>query len=187
MREITISLGASTNQPIYSQDGVRYLQRPPDHKIGDPISRDDWGSGEPLFLQFKVKDTGRGMSEDEMKVLFQRFSQASHRTHTEYGGSGLGLFIARLLTQLQGGDIGVASAPQKGSTFAFYIKVRRATPSADSVVVSADTILGDSRDGIQPVTPRDCSELAVFVVEDNLVNQKVLGRQLRQVGFTVCR
>ncbi|KAJ8605667.1 hypothetical protein MRB53_041384 [Persea americana] len=76
----------------------------------------DWGTGETIYLQFAVRDTGRGLTEDEKKVLFQRFSQASPRTHVTYGvsltfvhldirltlqGSGLGLFISRELSELQ--------------------------------------------------------------------------------------
>jgi len=58
----------------------------------------EWGNGEPIFLHFSVKDTGRGLDEDEIKRLFGRFQQASPKTHIKYGGSGLGLFISRELT-----------------------------------------------------------------------------------------
>ena len=74
---------------------------------------------ETLFLTFAVADTGRGLSEQEKSTLFGRFTQASPRTHINYGGSGLGLFISRRLTELQGGAIGLASEPKKGSTFTF--------------------------------------------------------------------
>ena len=192
VRNITISLGASIMEPIQSSYGIQYLQRTVENKMVDPTSRQDWGSGEPLFLHFQVKDTGRGMTTEEMKLLFKRFSQTSHRTHTQYGGSGLGLFIARLLTQLQGGDIGVASTPEHGSTFAFYIKVRRVIPPVDPITVptilpttNLAAALEAKKNGAHPTVARNCSEFAVLVVEDNLVNQKVLGRQLRNVGFTV--
>jgi signal transduction histidine kinase len=75
----------------------------------------DWGTGQQVYLYFSVKDTGRGLSEDEKTRLFHRFSQASPRTHVQYGGSGLGLFISRELTELQGGEIGVASTEGAGS------------------------------------------------------------------------
>ncbi|SPO02214.1 related to sensory transduction histidine kinase, partial [Cephalotrichum gorgonifer] len=94
----------------------------------DPdITKDEeWGEGEEINLHFSVQDTGPGLTPDEIKVLFQRFSQASPRTHVQYGGSGLGLFVSRMLTELQGGQIGVMSQKGVGSTFTFYIKSRRA-------------------------------------------------------------
>ena len=75
----------------------------------------DWGKGEQVFIYFAVQDTGRGLSKEEKKLLFHRFSQANPRTHVQYGGSGLGLFISRELTELQGGEIGVESEAGKGS------------------------------------------------------------------------
>lgn len=68
------------------------------------------------------------MAEDELKLLFQRFQQASPKTYKQYGGSGLGLFISRELSELQGGQIGVYSEAGKGSTFSFYVKARRCVP-----------------------------------------------------------
>jgi CheY-like chemotaxis protein len=74
---------------------------------------------------FAVQDTGKGLTDDEKKLLFMRFSQASPKTHVMYGGSGLGLFISRELVELQGGEIGVSSQAGKGSTFAFYVRARK--------------------------------------------------------------
>lgn len=91
----------------------------------------EWGNGEVVYLSFAVQDTGRGLTLDEKKILFRRFSQAP-KTHVNYGGSGLGLFISRELVELQGGQIGVASAGKhKGSDFSFYIKTRRVSKVAD--------------------------------------------------------
>jgi signal transduction histidine kinase len=105
-------------------------------KRTDQTFGSDWGEGEEIYIEFAVQDTGRGLSPEELKVLFQRFQQASPRTHVQYGGendsgicdcslclllstgSGLGLFISRELTELQGGEIGVSSESGKGSTFA---------------------------------------------------------------------
>jgi signal transduction histidine kinase len=81
-KEISITMGASKECPSQSSDGVQYLHQSTDQEFADPTSRAEWGLGEPMYLHFQFTDTGRGMSQEEMKVLFQRFSQASTRTHT---------------------------------------------------------------------------------------------------------
>lgn len=73
------------------------------------------------------------MTPEEMKKLFKRFSQANSRTHIDYGGSGIGLYICHKLVERQGGGVGVASSLGEGSAFGFYIETRRAKePSTGS-------------------------------------------------------
>ena len=147
-----------------------------------------------------MQDTGRGLSAEEKKLLFLRFSQASPRTHVQYGGSGLGLFISRELTELQGGEIGVASEAGKGSTFAFFIRARKTTAPTKSVdkalgMTGRQTLAarsgshlndtssspGSSSAGVSNAKKHE-GGLKVLIVEDNLVNQKVLQKQLRNMG-----
>lgn len=109
-------------------------------------------------------------------MLFKRFSQASPRTHIQYGGSGLGLFVSRELTELQGGEIGVQSEPGQGSTFAFYIKAKRTSEPSGTAL--ADLSLKRSRTNDRP----SISDLSVLIVEDNLINQAILAKQLKQQG-----
>lgn len=129
-RTITVTVAASTQKPSQMENRlVDYF--PTRSKRVDMTQGPDWGTGDEVYIHFAVQDTGRGLTEEEKKVLFLRFSQASPRTHVQYGGSGLGLFISRELTELQGGEIGVASEAGKGSTFAFYVKARRTSPPKD--------------------------------------------------------
>jgi hypothetical protein len=133
-RTIKVVLSASRERPsLRSRPTVNYF--PMRAKRVDQTCGPDWGDGEEIFLEFAVQDTGRGLTPDEKKLLFQRFSQASPRTHVQYGGSGLGLFISRELTELQGGEIGVSSEAGKGSTFAFYVKCRRSIEPKDTLEV----------------------------------------------------
>lgn len=212
-KRITVVLGASISPPstgASAPSSVSFI--PPRTSRTDMLSAPEWGTGDILHLQIDVCDTGKGMTGDEMKQLFQRFGQASAKTYSQYGGSGLELFISRELTELQGGQIGVDSAPGKGSTFAFYIKARRHVPEA-----SEEKVLGDPSDdqgtaqvksgalahasvsyvdaamagfewndiGSSKDLPKLPSDLHVLIVEDNVLNQKVVAQGLRRAGCTV--
>lgn len=121
-RNVTITISASTERPTDSSCSVQFIP---------PLQREESQTPLPsrqkdhVYLIVEVKDTGQGLTEEEMKSLFQRFKQASARTHVKYGGSGLGLFISRKLCEMHNGAIGVASLPGVGSTFAFYVEASR--------------------------------------------------------------
>ncbi|KAK3682029.1 hypothetical protein LTR37_020655 [Vermiconidia calcicola] len=78
---------------------------------------------ETIFGELKWMESSE---EQQLDRLFKRFSQANSRTHISYGGSGLGLYICRQLAEKLGGGVGVASRPDEGSVFGFYIETRRA-------------------------------------------------------------
>jgi signal transduction histidine kinase/AmiR/NasT family two-component response regulator len=205
IRKISITASVSLKPPSSNSDMV-YLERTNSRKQN--TQENEWGDGEIVYLNVKVQDSGRGLDEHEQSLLFQRFSQASPRTHVQYGGSGLGLFISRELTELQGGQIGLSSVAGEGSTFAFYILARRCNAPD---VPSATIIKPETRDGNQshplprshspapqpsvnhrshtPNGPRKSltmtSPIHVLIVEDNIINQKVLMKQLLHVGCVV--
>jgi len=173
---------------------------PPDANL-----KADWSIGDTVNVHFSVQDSGRGLSEEEQRNLFARFSQASPRTHINYGGSGLGLFISKRLCQMHGGQIGLSSEEGGGSTFSFYIKARRTTADSkarDNTVAvfpedlgyrpSTGSGVGESRTSSQsPLPPQNAmsdatlQSLNILIVEDNIVNQKVLAKQLRNLGHVV--
>lgn len=198
-RVITVRLGASLERP--SKDSSSYVSYFPTRaKRKDLTKGADWGKGQKVFIHFAVQDTGRGLSEEETKLLFLRFSQTSPRTHVQYGGSGLGLFISRELVELQGGEIGVSSKAGEGSTFAFYVKAKRSTTSVDPQNQLSPTPLSRAPAAKQTMVsgPRPSptkssvsqthipkQSFKVIIVEDNLVNQRVLQKQLRNLGCVV--
>ncbi|KAG9597886.1 histidine kinase, partial [Aureobasidium melanogenum] len=214
-REITVHLDASSTRPKVGMYGAPYVpfrvNRPEHHFTAE------WGIGEEIFVSISVQDSGKGMNEEELKLLFNRFSQASPKTYKQYGGSGLGLFISRELTDLQDGQIGVHSEPDKGSTFSFYIKARRAIdddetvaegklvtptlntpviytrdPASNSLETTVDKVQHDKTQHVirkMSAMSHDLTEeqphLHVLVVEDNVINQRVMAQQLRRLGCTV--
>ena len=186
-REIKMGLGAAREAPSHSTHGVRYLSLPSELKKGveDHTGDSEWGEGEILYLRIEVIDSGKGMTTDEMERLFQKFTQTSPRTHTKYGGTGLGLFIARLLIGLQGGEVGASSTPDVGSIFAFYVKCRRSSGPIGANKAQHSSIQSPISETATPFPARSCSNFSILIVEDNLVNQKVLSRQLKRLGFTI--
>lgn len=76
---------------------------------------------ENTFIEFSVKDTGIGISQNKLEYIFERFRQVESHTTREYGGVGLGLSIAKKLVELQGGTLSVKSELKKGSVFSFCI------------------------------------------------------------------
>jgi CheY-like chemotaxis protein len=126
------------------------------------------GNSPDHMIRFAVSDTGIGLTEEQLKKLFQAFTQADSSTTRRYGGSGLGLTICQRLVELMGGKIRVESQIGRGSEFIFIIPMRRAEHSHVPGVVGTDAT------GERP--------LRILVAEDNLVNQKMILRMLQKLG-----
>lgn len=164
MRKVTVTISASKSRPTDSSCSVQFIPRLNGAEFQQPPNT---RSEDPIYLTFEVKDTGQGLTEEEMKTLFQRFKQASARTHVKYGGSGLGLFISRRLCEMHNGAIGVASLPGVGSTFAFYVETYQ--PSKNALLEAKATARTALQVHSLPITKR-AESLQIGSVEVPLSN-----------------
>jgi two-component system sensor histidine kinase/response regulator len=122
-----------------------------------------------VTLQFSVRDTGIGLTEEQKGKLFQAFSQADSSTTRKYGGTGLGLTISRRLVEMMGGTIWVESEPGKGSEFFFTAAFGLARKVA--------------RKRLEPAL--DLRDMRVLVVEDNASSREILQTLLESMTFEV--
>ncbi|KAJ5337461.1 uncharacterized protein N7506_005483 [Penicillium brevicompactum] len=132
-RIVRVSMGASVGRPSSYPPNVVFFDSDEAALRLDATNTKDWGEGQAVYIMIAVHDTGIGISDEAQRRLFQRFSQATPRTESKYGGSGLGLNVSRKLCHLHGGEIGVSSKEGQGSTFGFFFKVRRSFEARDDV------------------------------------------------------
>ncbi len=127
------------------------------------------GLDNQLFLKFQIIDTGIGISKENIKKMFQEFTQADSSTTRKHGGTGLGLTISKKLTELMGGEVGLTSEVGVGSTFSFTIKTSVGKKPKEDLKTKSKLTL-----------PKN---LKILLVEDNLINQKVSSIMIKQIGF----
>ncbi|KAF5866579.1 hypothetical protein ETB97_011464 [Aspergillus alliaceus] len=258
-KKISVYMGASKERPTSYPPNVVFFDSDKAALELNATNRPEWGKGEVAYLLVAVKDTGIGISDEAQKRLFERFNQATPRTQTVYGGSGLGLNVSRRLCHLHGGEIGVNSKEGHGSTFGFFFTVRRSAEVSETepprrereeidelcrqVQAISNEVTEGSREIANPsipsspeVThvkevapnaskghgwrhtariaydaghtdvlrhspsiaesteersrstqrqPKEDSEQRILVVEDNVINQRIVARKLESLGFQV--
>ena len=126
--------------------------------------QDEW-----VMLQFAVRDTGVGLTQEQKGKLFQAFSQADMSTTRKYGGTGLGLTISKRLVKMMGGEIWVESEAGKGSEFIFTAKFGLARKF--------------SRRRLEPSV--DLRGMRVLVIDDNASSREILQSLLETMSFEV--
>jgi len=155
LSQILLNLG--TNAVKFTDRGeVRLILRA--HDSAEGMAR----------VEFTMRDTGIGMSSEDLGRLFTPFTQiAEARRHR--GGTGLGLVITQRLVNLMGGEIEVTSEPGKGSSFTFTLEL----PVTEIVAKPTTARVPQLQGG-----------LSVLVAEDNAVNQVVIEAMLKQLGHS---
>jgi len=124
-----------------------------------------------LTLKFSVEDSGIGIPEDKIEQIFEPFCQGDGSSTRKYGGTGLGLFICRRLTNMMGGEMWVESKVNEGSTFHFTaqfgkvlsLKPAKETNKKESILIG----------------------LNILLVEDNKMNQKLIVKMLSKLGCKI--
>jgi signal transduction histidine kinase/CheY-like chemotaxis protein/HPt (histidine-containing phosphotransfer) domain-containing protein len=124
-----------------------------------------------------VTDTGPGIPSDKLATIFEKFTQADGSITRKYGGTGLGLAITRRLVEIHGGEVNVESQLGKGSTFRVSLPCEIAPAPLSNAQPAQKEIRGE--------TLRPSPTARLLLVEDNLVNQKVVLAILRKKGYHI--
>src|SRR6266852_5013294 len=123
--------------------------------------------GDGAAVQFRVRDTGIGIPEEQLGTIFQEFTQADASMTRRYGGTGLGLAISRRLVALMGGELAVTSEVGSGSEFSFTLRLPL---EAAQAAARATVSLGGRR---------------LLVVDDNETNRRIVRDMLGAEGMAV--
>lgn len=119
-------------------------------------------SDKNVRLHFEVRDTGIGMSQEQLNNIFQAFSQADTSITRKFGGTGLGLIISKNIVDKMGGELGVESTYGEGSNFFFTL----------------DFAIGNGKADIKEAVPDSIKDLRIMVVDDNETTLEVINNCL---------
>jgi CheY-like chemotaxis protein len=156
LNQILVNLG--NNAVKFTEQGEIVLMARIKSKSDDKIS-----------LEFSMRDSGIGMTDDQQAKLFQSFSQADSSITRKFGGTGLGLTISKRLVNMMGGDIRVESKSGKGTTFCF----------------TANFGLGKETEKKHYVPSQDLRGLKVLVVDDSATSRGIIENILKSFSFDI--
>jgi PAS domain S-box-containing protein len=181
---INFELKARTKLPdIIVSDPTR-IRQVLTNIVGNAIKFTEWGSVHLYIsysndmIEFEVEDSGRGITEEQTKNLFQPFSQADVSTTRKFGGTGLGLVLTRRLSEAMGGNFALKkSEPGKGSLFSATIRVQLVK------VTQMVQALGFASEAIRSISPQAQLQGAkILLVEDSPDNQALFSIFLSRAG-----
>jgi CheY-like chemotaxis protein/two-component sensor histidine kinase len=123
-------------------------------------------------IEFSVKDSGIGISKDNVDQIFEQFTQADVKTTRKYGGTGLGLTISQKLVRLMGGELKVESKYNQGSRFYFEVTLPVHYSQKKLKINEVEKIIDDKK----------LNGIKVLIAEDNPINMKIASRFLDKWG-----
>lgn len=127
-----------------------------------------------VTIEFAISDSGIGLAEDTIPIIFENFQQATSSTARLFGGTGLGLAIVKQLVEKQGGTISVKSKLNEGSTFSFILNFQKIEPEFKLAIESETAQLESNK---------EIKNIKVLVVEDVELNQMLIKIILKGFGF----
>jgi PAS domain S-box-containing protein len=140
-------------------------------KVFTEIKRQD---EKTVTFHFEIKDSGIGMTEEQIKRIFEPFMQAETGTTRKYGGTGLGLAISKNFIEIMGGRLAVESAPGIGSKFSFDL-------TFETIDISGYEEMG--RKAVLNGIEKPLFNGEILLCEDNVMNQQVICEHLARVGL----
>lgn len=156
-------------------NGVKFT----DHGGVTVTARCAVGETERMTIRFTVTDTGIGIEPDVQAMIFDKFRQADGSITRRFGGTGLGLTIAKRLVELMGGTIGVDSVPGHGSSFWYVLELPLAAPEEAETPSRPPVAIRLSR------SSRSRPGARILLVEDNAVNRFLVDSLLSKAGYKV--
>lgn len=124
--------------------------------------------GQNINIEFSVSDTGIGIAEDKIGIIFESFSQVDSKKNKKFAGTGLGLAIVKQLVEKQGGKISVSSKPGRGSVFTFNLWFGKGIKQPEG-----------KETNLQQTVP-NIHSTNVLIVDDNKINQQVAALTLKK-------
>jgi len=138
-------------------------------------------------LRFSVKDDGIGISEEKQKKIFESFEQEDTSTSRKYGGIGLGLSISKKLVELMGGEIGLTSEKNVGTTFYFTLNVEipkgLAKQETPTNIIEAEVTELEAATAATG-TFAEQYPMRILVAEDNPFNKMFIDKLFEKFGYT---
>ena len=172
LRLSQILLNLANNAVKFTEQGVIHIEA----RLLERLPAEPDAARERVHLEFRVRDTGIGLSEEQSALLFQPFHQADGSITRRYGGTGLGLSICKRLALMMDGAIGVNSQLGEGSTFWFTLWLQCPLPG-ERPARGTSLCLAQA--------PPELAGRRVLLVEDNAFNREVARILLERAGLSV--
>lgn len=134
--------------------------------------RKEGTTADKQILTFEISDTGIGIAEKNIPLLFQPFTQVMQINQKQFGGTGLGLSICKKLVEMMGGKIWVLSIEGKGSTFSFQVALN----------TTSESVIDEHEEVLQVFEPKASR---ILLAEDNQMNQFIAKKIFSTLGYTI--